>query len=273
MDYHRSRKKRQFKSWFERGNMQNLWAARTKLYHLSTVWLLSASCVVGSTPAVAVTFSNPDDLSGAPPTDTNGGATRQIPDQCVTTSSSAVSITPTSSDRQPAFTVAAHPTFFVYVPPTTAATATFSLQDTKREIHYQAPIALPKTGGILSVELPQSAPPLEIGKTYKWYVEIHCSSAFDPDNPIVESAIQRTTPSEDLTQQLRHSQTPIEQASAYSQSYIWYETLGTLAKARKISPEDEILAQNWEELLTSIGLGSLSSQPLLTQYSLAALEQ
>jgi hypothetical protein len=253
--------------------MQNLWAAHNKLYHLSTAWLLSASCLLGSTSALAVTFSNPDDLSGSPPTDTNGGATRQISDQCAAARNAAISITPTPSNRHPALTVAAHPTFFVYVPPTTATTATFSLQNNQREIHYQSSISLPKTGGILSVELPKSAPPLEVGKTYKWYVEIHCSSAFDPDNPIVESAIERTVPSEDLTHQLNHSQTPIEQASAYSKSYIWYETLGTLATARKISPDDEMLAQNWQELLTSVGLGSLASQPLLTQYSLAALEQ
>lgn len=253
--------------------MQNFWAARKKLYHLSTIWLLGASCLLAATPAIAVSFSSPDDISGAPPTDTNGGATRQNRSQCVSPNDSAISITPTHSDLQPALTVAARPTFFIYVPPTSATTATFSLQNSSREIHYQTAISLPKTGGILSVELPQSASPLEVGKTYKWYVEIHCSSEFDPDNPIVESSIQRTMPSAELAQQLSHSQTPIEQALAYSQSYIWYDTLDTLAKARKTTPEDEILAQNWKELLNSVGLGSLVNQPLLTQYSLAALEK
>lgn len=220
-------------------------------------------------PASAVTFSTPDGVSGTPRTQTSGGASRssgQCLSQVRTATSGATALLPPATE---ALTVSNRPTFFVYVPPTTAEEASFSLQDERGELAYQTKVTLPKNGGTISIPLPETASTLQIGKTYKWFFEIHCMAQFDPDNPIVEGSVSRTSIDRALEGQLASSQNAVDKAQLYSEAGIWYDTIGTLAQARQAQPQDPALARNWHELLTSVGLEEVADRPLVEGFSVA----
>lgn len=168
-----------------------------------------------------------------------------------------------------ALTVSERPTFFVYVPPTTAEEASFSLQDDRGELAYQTKVALPKNGGTIGISLPETASTLQVGKTYKWFFEIHCTAQFDPDNPIVEGSVSRTEIDPALEGRLASSQTAVDRSQLYGEAGIWYDTIGTLAKARQAQPQDRSLAQNWYELLESVGLDEVADRPLVEGFSVA----
>lgn len=220
-------------------------------------------------PASAVTFSTPDGVSGTPRTQTSGGASRssgQCSSPAQTATAGAMALLPPTTE---ALTVSERPTFFVYVPPTTAEEASFSLQDDRGELAYQTKVALPKNGGTISISLPETASTLQVGKTYKWFFEIHCMAQFDPDNPIVEGSVSRTSIDPALEGRLASSQTALDRAQLYGEAGIWYDTIGTLAQARQAQPQDRSLAQNWYELLESVGLDEVADRPLVEGFSVA----
>src|ERR687885_329449 len=66
-------------------------------------------------------------------------------------------------------TVSAHPTFFVYLPPTLSKEVFFSVQDEQGNNLYQTRRKISGQGGIISVTLPENAPALETGKNYVWF--------------------------------------------------------------------------------------------------------
>jgi Domain of Unknown Function (DUF928) len=169
-----------------------------------------------------------------------------------------------------AFTVSDHPTFFVHVPPMTVKKASFSLLDDRGELHYQTQVTLPENGGIISIPLPETVSKLDVGKTYQWFFEIHCAAEFDPDNPMIEGSVHRTEIDPILESQLTTSSTDLEKAQLFADAGIWYDTIGTLAQARHIQPQDPVLAQHWQELLNSIGLDEIADRPLVAGYSVAA---
>jgi Domain of Unknown Function (DUF928) len=232
-----------------------------------------AGLCLSITPAFAVTFSTPKGVSGTPRTQTSGGASRQG-GQCFsptgTAPTGAMALLPATTQ---ALTVSERPTFFVYVPPTTAKEASFSLQDDGGELYFQTKVALPENGGAISISLPETASTLQVGKTYKWFFEIHCTARFDPDNPIIEGSVSRTSIDPALENQLSASPTALDRAQVYGKAGIWYDTISTLAWARQARPQDPALAQNWQELLKSVGLDEIADRPLVEGYSVAARGQ
>jgi Domain of Unknown Function (DUF928) len=243
-------------------------------FQLVATFAAMASLGLSIGSASAVTFSTPRGVAGTPRTQTSGGASRQG-GQCFSPTRSApagaMALLPATNQ---ALTVSDRPTFFVYVPPTTAQEASFSLQDDRGELYYQTKVALPKNGGSISIPLPETASTLQVGKTYKWFFEIHCAAVqFDPDNPIIEGSVSRTSIDPALENQLSASQTALDKAQLYGEAGIWYDTIGTLAQARQAQPQDPALAQNWQELLNSVGLDEIADRPLVEGYSVAAWGQ
>lgn len=231
-------------------------------FQLTATCVAVASLFLSIAPVGAVTFSTPKGVSGTPRTQTSGGASRQG-GQCFSqtqrASAGAMALVPPTTQ---ALTVSDRPTFFVYVPPTTAQEASFSLQDDRGELYYQTKVSLPENGAI-GIPLPETASTLQVGKTYKWFFEIHCAAAFDPDNPIIEGSVSRTSIDPALASQLSTSPTALDRAQLYGEAGIWYETIGTLAQARQAQPRDRVLTQNWQELLNSVGLDEVSDRPLI----------
>ncbi len=214
---------------------------------------------IPSRTLISQTFEPP---GSGKPDDTAGGASRgggQCPDATGATSPTNMRLKPVI---QSGLTVAERPTFFVYVPPTSAEKALFVLKDETEDYFYQKTISIPRTAGIVSVKLPEDAPAIKIGKTYQWSLIMMCGQAIKPDSPTVQGQIQRVEPNAELMRQLNQS-SPQERAALYWKNGILYDTLSCLAEQRQAQPNDSSLVALWEKLLKSVGLEAIATKPLL----------
>jgi len=216
------------------------------------------SQMLQSTSRANVTFEPP---GTGKPDDTAGGASRG--GSCATdVISRGQCVIPLMPGSKEGLTATARPTFFIYVPETAAKEIFFSMVDENNKNHYQTKIPLTGKAGILKFTLPENARPLEIGKNYRWAFIVIGEQGLRPDSPGVQGVIRRIELSETLKSQLQNG-TAIERASVYGKNGIWYETLATLGEARKFQPSDANVVANWEQLLNSVGLGSIATKPLL----------
>jgi len=223
--------------------------------------LLSGWSLLTLNPVAAVTFAAPEEVNGAPSTETTGGATRNG-GGCSAASSSQKAARALLPEGYPGLTIDERPTFFLYVPPTQAKEGNFSLQDPEQNQIYSTKLSLPATGGVISISLPSTVSALEMGKNYMWFVEINCFGEYDPDNPTIIGGVHRTQVNPTLARALEATSTYHERAEVYARSGIWYDSLSNLAAALKSQPEDATLVSSWEELLTSVGLAAYAGQPL-----------
>jgi hypothetical protein len=159
-------------------------------------------------------------------------------------------------------TVAEHPTFLVYVPQTSAKEIFFGLVDENNNFHYQAKIPISSQEGILSFKLPDNAPPLEIDKNYRWTFIIIGEQGLRPGSPGVQGEIRRVRPPSELISQLQNKPL-LERAALYAKNGIWFDTVASLAEAKRLEPSEATLASKWQELLNSAGLEAIATKPLL----------
>lgn len=159
-------------------------------------------------------------------------------------------------------TIAARPQFFVYVPSTPAKEAEFLLRDANGDYEYRARYTLPKTGGIVKIELPDSQTPLEVGKDYEWMFAIICD-ADSRDRDIVDvGAIKLTELSPTQKSQLDQAE-PLKRAELYAEYGIWHDAVATLATLQCSNPNNQSLA-TWTQLLQSEPiLDLIATQPLI----------
>lgn len=207
---------------------------------------------------IQVTFDPPQD---GRPDDTAGGASRDSGRCSQDPVANRPSITPLMPMVNHGFTVAEHPTLFVYIPPTSAKTIFFSLKDEKEDYYYQTTISRPKQAGIVSFKLPADAPPLEVGKRYQWSFVTICGERLAVDDPRVEGHIERVALNSDQLTQLKNLSL-LERAALYGADGIWYDTLSSLAELRRLQPNNTTLATTWENLLKSVGLEAVATQSL-----------
>lgn len=164
------------------------------------------------------------------------------------------------------YTTAAHPTLWFYVPyaAATGYQATFVLQDDAENEIYRSTIALPTQPGVIRVQIPPTASPLKVGRSYRWLFAVRCdrdeSSTAVPD--YVEGVIQRVELSSGLTQKLAIAP-PEERFRLYADAGIWFDTISTLAELRQQEPQNQALVDEWQALLESINLPEIAKQPLV----------
>ncbi len=183
------------------------------------------------------------------PVNTIGGGVRSSQNQRV------IALLPDTAHGR---TIASHPTILVYVPPTSSRQAFFSLQDETGQSHYQTQVEISGQGGIIRITIPPEIAALEIGKDYAWFfAPIEPGQALRPDNYSVSGWVRRVA--EPLSNSLL---TPLERASLYANSGIWYDSLSVLAAAKLAQPDDPKLTLAWEELLTQVGLAKIAQQPI-----------
>jgi hypothetical protein len=158
-------------------------------------------------------------------------------------------------------TVAERPTFWFYVPYTLtpAHRLEFVLQDETGNDIYKTSFTQSGTSpGVVGVELPSTAAPLEAGKMYHWFFSIECS----PDEAVlVDGWVQRVPLNALLERQLEQA-TPKEKIALYANNHIWHEALTSLAELRRQNPEDDKLKEDWVTLLQSIDLNAIAQEPI-----------
>jgi hypothetical protein len=217
-----------------------------------------ASNPLTESSVLRVTF---DPQGAGKPKDSAGGASRDGNGCSQPNAEQSTCVTPLMPSNY-GLTLAERPSFLIYIPETSAKQMFFSLVDENNQNLYQAKLPVTQTSGIVSVQLPADAPALEVGKTYKWTFIMLDERGLRPDSPGVQGMIQRVAPDAQLQQQLANASL-LEQAVLYGQAGIWVDTINTMAQLRESQPNDVALNDNWQELLTTVGLKDIATKPLL----------
>lgn len=172
---------------------------------------------------------------------TRGGAVRDELCSAEAIDKSLVAIVPASNLVD---TIESHPTFFFFVPFSSSENedlvAEFMLITDDRQYWLDEPllVALPQSPGIVRLELPESAPGLEVGDRYNWYFSILCEHWELSRNPFISGWIERVGSEET------------------DPADTWHETLHLLTQQL---PDER---DTWEEFLGTYDLDSFSDQPI-----------
>lgn len=166
-------------------------------------------------------------------------------------------------------TLAERPAFWFYVPDSRPSlnSVEFVLQDEQDNDVYRTRVNLPEKPGVVSVRLPATATPLKINQRYHWFLKTEGEDNCAPQQgnlvkDSVEGWVQRVTPNPTLIDQLKVA-TPQQRIELYAKNGFWYEAITSLAELRLLKPEDAILKADWDQLLQSVGLSYIASQPLV----------
>ncbi|MBE9005827.1 DUF928 domain-containing protein [Fortiea sp. LEGE XX443] len=161
-------------------------------------------------------------------------------------------------------TTAANPTFFFYVPQTSAPVMELVLSDEQDNIVYEVTLPTPNKAGIVSLNMPvkPTVPSLKVDKTYKWYFSLICDRRERQLDFVVFGSIERIAPDATLKTALEKVK-PEEKAAIYALSGFWQDSLAILSELRKSSPNDMTIKNDWEDLLRSGGLEEITQEPLV----------
>ncbi|NES76360.1 MULTISPECIES: DUF928 domain-containing protein [Okeania] len=181
---------------------------------------------------------------------TRGGGTRAPESYCTPGQTKLTALMPGDNVGT---TVADHPKFFVYVPEHKAESAEFEVFDKSGKSIYLTKLDISETSGIVKLALPKNVS-LTTNKEYTWRFAMICDEWDHSANESVEGIVKKVEISSDLENSLKNA-SPLEQAEIYAKAKIWNETIATVAELRNSYPTE------WEELLTSVGLHEIASEP------------
>lgn len=211
---------------------------------------------------------NPVILFTPPPDDgtpsTTRGAGSRDNQQCSQDSSSTLqaigkpSLTALVPSDHSGLTWSARPTFWVYVPQTSARQMVLSIKE-GNQFHSQRFVSITGAPGVLGIQPAEDAPALEVGKTYQWAIVLVCGDRPSPNDPVVSALVRRKQPTTSL-----NSQTALQQAATYGKQGIWYDAITALAVAKRSQPNDSALNQTWANFLMqpSVGLSAIATEPV-----------
>jgi hypothetical protein len=228
---------------------------------------LALACLLVGPKAAIADITNPQ-ITFKPPVDdpkpdkTALGGRRTNDKQCVqdaTNNPSQTGLTALVPLNGTGSTTSAHPTFWIYLPETTASKIILSVMEEKPDgaikHHAQTAFPIPSQSGLISLKLSDEVSPLEVGKTYKWAVILVCGKSPHPNDPAIKARVNRIKPS--LTNQ---PENPVKQAIFYGEQGIWYDFLASLAQAKQANPNDQTVKIDWENMLKSLDLVALDSK-------------
>ena len=235
---------------------------------ISSVTLLSYILTLVSIATVAPTILFRPPPKEEQPKSTEGAASRQnkkcsqdflISRQQVSLGE-RLNLTAVVPNSNYGLTVASRPTFWIYLPKTSARQAILSIKEEGIKPHWQQSLSLTGEAGITGIKLSDDAPALEIGKNYQWAVILVCDSRPNPNDPVVAAWIKRVDES-DLNNFQLSAKNSLEKAAWYAQKGIWYDALDILGKAKKSSLDN--WHDIWVKYLQSGGLDEIAHEPLI----------
>ncbi|MGI8503456.1 MAG: DUF928 domain-containing protein [Hassallia sp.] len=218
--------------------------------------VFGSSFLIPFTSAEArITFKAPEGLQ-APGRRVAGGSRAPQEKNCSSGQNPLTAVVPNSNIG---LTTQANPTFFFYVPQT-SATLELVLHDQDKE--YKQTYKSSEKGGIVSIPFNKTS--LEVDKVYRWSFSIVCNPKERSKDKFVEGAIKRVKTGEQLATKLATA-SPQELANLYAEAGIWQDSLFSLAQSLLSNPNNGELKAEWQTLLTSksVGLDNLVSEPLL----------
>ena len=171
-----------------------------------------------------------------------------------------LNLTAVVPDSNYGLTIADRPTFWVYLPKTSAQQAILSIKEENENPNWQQSINLTREAGITGIKLSDDAPALEIGKNYQWAVILVCGKRPNPNDPVVAAWIKRVDESKVIDSQLP-AKTMLEKAAWYAQKGIWYDPLDILSQAQQSSMDN--WHDIWVKYLQSAGLDEIANEPFV----------
>jgi Domain of Unknown Function (DUF928) len=166
-----------------------------------------------------------------------------------------MALVPSNNDG---LTVAERPTFWMYLPQTSAKQVVLSLQteNASSQSHWFLP--MPSTPGVVSLQLPADAPPLKIGQTYQWAAVLVCGDRPGPNDPAIAAWVTRVAPS----QSIPPGGTALDRASLHGEQGIWYDMLTALGQELRSKSTQSDLTDVWANVLKSEGLEPVALEPI-----------
>lgn len=158
-------------------------------------------------------------------------------------------------------TTIAYPTFFFYIPSTTAKTVQFELSDKDGNSIYKSTLDVKQSPSVIGVSLPKKPDTeLQIDKDYNWSFTLVCDANELDANYNVEGWVQRVAvlPTSQLAKDLQGADSERSKAAIYAKNGIWFDSLITLADLLTTNPQDTTINKDWRVFLESVGLGEIS---------------
>ena len=172
-------------------------------------------------------------------------------------------MTPIVPNENYGLTLEERPTFWVYLPQTSAQQVILSVKEEGVTPHWQQLIETKKEGGIIGIKLADDAPILKAGKNYQWAVILVCENRPNPNDPVVTSWIKRIDKSQIEKGDLSTTATELEKAANYARQGIWYDALNILIALKESSID------NWQDIwlkyLQSGGLDKIANEPIIIE--------
>lgn len=160
-------------------------------------------------------------------------------------------------------TLAPHPALLFYIPETLAQQVEFALSDPQQQVIYRQTLELRQTPGIIRVEIPPEAPPLQVDQPYRWGLELVCDLEDPAKNATVIGSLWRVSlPGTSVAQQ--GSLEVQQQLTLQQVQGIWFDVVATLGQLRLADPEDPELLGAWQTLLAREDLETVAQEPLLS---------
>ncbi|MBD1929957.1 DUF928 domain-containing protein [Trichocoleus sp. FACHB-90] len=217
-----------------------------------------------SRPSTELLFEQPPPPGQGAPSGTKPGGSRNA---CPVGQNSVTPLVPVT--QQPpdkelrwGYTTEAHPTFWFYMPYDSQSikSSKFSLRNRSGETVYETDLKVTGLPGVISISLPSTAPPLEIGNWYQTYlfVDVYCIATAPLQKDSAQAWVKREQPNATLKTQLE-SATPQQRAILYVKYGFLYDALGTLAELRITNPMND----DWAQLLRFVGLEAIAPEPIV----------
>ena len=128
------------------------------------------------------------------------------------------------------------PTFVWHMAQKSKLPVKFTLIEPGKKTIYVEELNLSKAG-FFALTLPETVPPLEVGKHYRWTVSILCSRQHPSQNPFTQAWIERITSSNSYLKEKNLS------CDTYEKEGIWYDLLACYLKTQSSSALSQLLSR------------------------------
>ncbi len=244
--------------------MLNLKQKNNKILYFLSIYL-AFDCLLGSLimpthaePAKNNNKSQDISYNGLPYNRRDAGSRGN----CLAQGRNVVALVP---DRPINKTISTSPQLFFYIPKIEQATEIeFILRNNEDELVYKKLFTPNNQGGIISFSIPETVTEnsREANQNYHWYLSLICDHKHRSQDIVLEGWIEYVQLNNPVAAKINASDS-ITKSNLLQQEGIWYDALSVLAKQKDLDSDSSLIQTKWSELLQSIGLSDLASQPLV----------
>lgn len=198
---------------------------------------------------------------GLPSNRRDGGSRSGSRDKCVAKGKDFVALVP---DRPVNITASISSRLFFYTPQAEESkTVEFVLRNREDELIYKTSIQTTGEAGIMSIAIPEEVKNnvKEFHGDYQWYLSLICDRDNRSKDFVLEGWIEYSEIDNSLQEKINLSSS-VEKSKLLQQEGIWYDALSVLAE-QKLNSNAASIDREWSQLLESIGLLELASEPLI----------